>query len=787
MQKWNIPPDGPFQLNIAALFGQGTQSYTDDQVWELNFGSGQPQALALQTNFGLRARNMVLFPQWTHRGEIIINPSQFHRLPVIEKFSPDRIQINFAPISGIETTAEYWVRSSNVVAGRFRFTNRGIFRENFRFEWMALLSPHGSGNGMSAQEIENSYILKGRTSNLFPVCILNSGPIPGSSPYPSLMVQVDLMQGASQTYTWACASGQTIEESFELARRAMSSTWDAQCASHDLAVDQDMVVIQTGDPALDAVLAFSQKAASSLVFPATASLPAPSFVLTRNPNDGYSFRGDGSDYPPSWCGQTSLDTYYFSKVIVPPRAGLICDFLANFVYTQSDDGTIDFQPGLGGQRTRLSAQPLIASTLAELIPHFDSPDHLSSFIRPLTDFIDTWQNTPLENDPIPVWKNPIQTGLEDHPLYDRFHIGGQGVNLEYFNSPALGAMLYAEITSLIKIKQRCGQIDGLPQLQQRAAVLRQAVISTWDERTGLFHYQDRATHRSAASVLEPLILTASGRFTIQLQPQQQRLSIHLTIKHPSNRAVSITLIGRNETGIIEEEITPEQWTWVSENAFATSQNVWNSVNRVIIDGLEEQGTCSIAPIDLHQDAIDSLLPLWAGIPTSTQAAQIVKTTLPFAVQTFGIPTLLTSHHPAAPDSLSSVSPLWNSMVISGLLRYGYEQEAADLLLRNMKGILACLRRTKSFRDGYHAETGRGTGNRNSLRGLAPVGLFLQVAGLRSFKPNRVILKGKSPFPFPITVQYQGMTITLDSHQGKIVFPNGQIAQVTGPELQHVTL
>ncbi len=45
------------------------------------------------------------------------------------------------------------------------------------------------------------------------------------------------------------------------------------------------------------------------------NLPNSSFVLSRQPDQGYSLRGDGSDYNHLWNGQPTLEALYLSSLI----------------------------------------------------------------------------------------------------------------------------------------------------------------------------------------------------------------------------------------------------------------------------------------------------------------------------------------------------------------------------------------------------------------------------------------------------------------------------------------
>ena len=68
MQTWNLGAGDPLSLTLAADARLTSTNYTDDQIWELSLGGGEPAALALQTTYGLRAHWMRLFPRFV-RGD----------------------------------------------------------------------------------------------------------------------------------------------------------------------------------------------------------------------------------------------------------------------------------------------------------------------------------------------------------------------------------------------------------------------------------------------------------------------------------------------------------------------------------------------------------------------------------------------------------------------------------------------------------------------------------------------------------------------------------------------
>ena len=130
---------------------------------------------------------------------------------------------------------------------------------------------------------------------------------------------------------------------------------------------------------------------------------------------------------------------------------------------------------------------------------------------------------------------------------------------------------------------------------------------------------------------------------------------------------------------------------------------------------------------------------------------------------------------------------WNSMIGTGLVRYGYRQQAAELVSRLMGAVIYSLKRDRAFRRSYHAETAQGQAEFHALTGLAPLGLFLEVLGVRLISSKRVGLSGFNPFPWPVTVKYRGMTIMRQKDKTVVIFPDGQTVTVSDPEPRLVSL
>jgi hypothetical protein len=144
---------------------------------------------------------------------------------------------------------------------------------------------------------------------------------------------------------------------------------------------------------------------------------------------------------------------------------------------------------------------------------------------------------------------------------------------------------------------------------------------------------------------------------------------------------------------------------------------------------------------------------------------------------FGLPSLAESPGEEADLVSMSVHLPWNQFIGEGLLKYGFRAEATRLTARLMNAIIQNLKQNRAFYQRYHAEKGTGIGERNSLHGLAPVGLFMQSLGVTILSATKVKLEGKNLFPWSVTVKYKGLTVVRSAEQTVVMFPNGESAIV----------
>jgi hypothetical protein len=792
MREWNLKAENLRSLILAADARLSTPDYCNDQVWELSLGGGEPAALALQTTYGLRARSMRLLPRFVEGDETRSDPASFAEEPVLRAFYPNYALVSCSPFPEIEVLAEFWVPQSDTVVGRLRVTNTGSQPRLLQVEWAALLTPLEGGQRMAPQELEAAPLLSGSSGDLAPVVFITGGAHATLRPYPALILGFDLEPGRSRQVLWSQAACATVEESFTQARQAVTANFDAERARIEL-LNAGQAEIYTGDPDWDLAFALAQKTALGLFVGPSEHLPRASFVVARRPDHGYSLRGDGSDYGHLWNGQTCLDAYTLAGLILPGEAQLAQGLLENFLATQAETGEVDWKPGLGGQRGRHLAIPLLASLAWRIYQADGDRDALAAAFPNLVEFLHAWfkPEHDRDGDGIPEWDHPIQAGFDDHPLFSRWHLWSQNVDISTAESPQLCSFLYRECQSLLQIGELLDPGRPLPEIQALAENLRMAVESAWDTRTSSYHYWDRDVH----SIPRPARIARSrGNGLILIGrdfAQPARLVLRVRSSSEKTRRCQAFVHGTNASGYHRvERIPSDRFRWFLGLGSATSDQAYTAVEHIEIQGLDETDRLSVHTAGFTLQDHTLLLPLWAGIPSPKRARTLVSQTIANPKrywQPFGLPACPRLIPGADAGACRSVYLPWVALIGEGLVAYGYRTEAAELVSRVMAAAVQNLKREGSFRRYYHAETGQGLGERDALGGLPPAGLFLETLGVRLISPHRVALAGFNPFPWPVTVKYRGLTVLCQKDKTQVVFPDGQTVTVDDPEPRIVSL
>ena len=816
MRQWNLTHADPLTLRLAADVRLGPTDYGNDHIWEITLAGGDPPALAVRTTYGLRAQEMRLFPGFIENERKVTDPAEYAVAPVVRAFFVNYAQVTFEPFAGVQAVADYWVPDSHTLAGALTLTNPGSEARRVTVVLGGVLKPLLNPRLLAATQLENlsgAGLLEGQTGNLDIVVLLEGRAEPLAGPYAAVARPVELDPGVSVTVRWVQAAPLTPaapppapvrtpqlpsaldhrEAGLGRIRELLAREWDGEFARIEL-LNAGLLDIETGDRDWDAALALAQVVALRSFVGPTEHLPHPSFVFTRQQDKGYSVKGDGSDHGWQWNGQVATEAYVVLPQIAAAAPELAKGILRNWLAVQTEDGFIDWKPGLAGQREKLLCIPLLAVMAWQLYEHTEDAGLLAELYPGLRRFLDVWFTAKHDRDEdgVPEWSHTIHSAFDDNPSFVRWQPWGQGADITAAEAPDLAAYLYRECRALERMAARLGlPLD--PVLGERAQVLAKRVAAMWRDETASYHYVDRDSHESTAGEV-----LASGRGPALAADVQRRFvpPARVVVKAIGPREarpeMEVTLVGRGRRGRHRvETLKRSHVQWFFGVGTAVSDKLYTLLDRVEVRGLTEEFEVSVSVVDYTRQDQTLLLPLWAGLPASARAEALVRSTLLDPERywrPYGIPNCSAQDPAYKPDNREGsggVWMMWNTMLGEGLVECGYRAEAAELIGRLMQGMLHTLREEKVFREAYNADQLEGLGDRNYIWGVAPVALFMQALGVRVIGPRKVYLEGRNPFPWPVTIRHKGLTVVRGHTSTSVTFASGHAATATGEAPQYV--
>ncbi len=777
MRDWKLKPTDPLCLTLSSDARLVPTDYCNDQIWELALDNGDPSGVALQTTFGLRARSFRMFPRFSENDITVCAPSDFYNPPQFKEFYPNFLSLGYSPFAALNVQAEYWVPHSHGVLVQLVLTNDSDTKRDIKLEWITQLSPH-EGRNMAPVELDNTWVLSGNTADLALVVLVSGGAQPYGSPYPSFIQSFSINPQETRKFTVSLTALPTVRDSFTTARHFLGRSWDSEINRLRLH-NAGLIEIYTGDPDWDAAFAFSQNLINQMLINPQNQLPFPSFVLSRHGDQGYSLRGDGLDYNYLWNGQPTLESYFLVCSLLPESAGFAKGLVRNYLSTQTEEGNIDWKPGIAGQRSQLLATPILCTLTWRIFQMTSDRDFLEESFMPLYRFIKSWF-TPQhdrDHDGIPEWDHVFQAGCEDHPVFSYNRPDSWGGDISTVESPALASFLVRECQSLKDIGKVLNNHNYDQEIDTISQRLTEFVNSTWDDCESAYLYRDRDTHQSTIGIK---LAEKIGPGEIQIQrdfEQPVRILIHIRAPIDETRRVQVFIHGENNLGMADvERLVTTQTRWNHGKGYLSGETVFKIIESIDIHGLQPEDEITIFTANYHFYDLTSFLPLWAGIPNAEQAQAIIEKSLFNSekyFQCYGFPLYVDPNSSGNTTPDQNMNLIWTLLIGEGMLRYGYQKEVAQLFNQFMPAIIQSLKTGHCFREHYAVHSGKGNGEVNLLSGVAPISLFLDTIGIRIHSSNKISSRGFNPFSWPVTVKYRGIDIYKQMDKSTVIFPNGE--------------
>jgi hypothetical protein len=773
MTRWQLTPHDPFALQLAADARVSQTDYFDDQTWELVLGSQGNPALALQTRYGGRIGLASLIPIWQIDNRPIYEYQTYTTPPVITAFSPGYAQATAKITPTLALRADFWVVESHAVGARLTIKNSGQALE-LGFDLVGFAA--AEGREMKLPALSQSGALSfGKVGNLNPVIVLENGR--ASSPN-TVSVRLKIPANGQVVVRWVHAGLTTVAASFALAQKYLKQGW----STPPRRLAQSVPSIETGDDDTDATIAFAYQQLIQSFLKPTASLPYGSFVGTRQPGQGYSARGDGTDHPRSWSGQTPTLAYLSALALAPVDAKMAQGVLRNYLAVQQKDGWIDWKPGIAGQQQGMLCLPVLARLAWGLWQHTEDDTFLHEVFPGLLRFFERWRACDVDKDGFPEWQSEAQTGYAFFPSFALRLPWGQNTEIKYFETPDLLAYLLSEATSLREIAYYLRLKQDEKYLSERVTELLNRLESLWSESEGRYTYRDRDTHQTIGtiSVLEDGRADEEHFLAIQLKPPS-RLIVQITGGTSSAPKLKLHLTGLDANGRPASETT-ETLEWTHSRGVYTSRTVFSQIDRIRVEGLANVYRVRACTMATNGFDINGLLPLWAvGIPP--KRAEVLINHLTNATEFWRANgTLMFSakdpnYVPARAEGSVGVWSYWLTLLGEGLIEQGRVDLATELLKRLLAAQTNVLRETKAFYEFYHADEARGLGERGNSMGLVPLHLLLRVLGVRILSKTRVWTGGAFHWGHEVKIIQYSVTVKRSVAGTTVDFPSGEFVSL----------
>lgn len=769
MTRWQLTPHDPLALQIAADARVSQTDYFDDQVWELALGSQGNPALALQTSYGGRIGLASLIPIWQIDNRPVYEYQAYTTPPVITAFSPGYAQATAKITPTLALRADFWVMESHVVGARLTVKNSGQALE-IGFDLVGFAAAQGREMKLPSLSQPDGLSF-GKVGNLNPVVLLENGR--ASSPN-TVSVRLKIPANGQTVVRWVHVGLPIAATSFALAQKYLKQGW----STPPRRLAQSVPSIETGDADTDATIAFAYQQLIQSFLKPTASLPYGSFVGTRQPDQGYSARGDGTDHPRSWSGQTPTLAYLSALALAPVDAKMAQGVLRNYLAVQQKDGWIDWKPGLAGQQQGVLCLPVLARMAWGLWQYTENDAFLREVFPGLLRFFERWRACDADKDSFPEWQSEAQTGYAFFPSFALRLPWGQNTEIKYFETPDLLAYLLSEATSLREIAYYLRLSEDEKRLSEQVNELSARLETLWNEPEGRYSYRDRDTHQTTGSisVLEDGRADEEHILAIRLNPPS-RLVIQIIGGTSSAPKLKLNLAGLDVNGRSASETT-ETLEWTHSRGVYTSRTVFSQIDRIRVEGLASVYRVRARTLATDGFDINGLLPLWAvGIPPKRAEALISHLTNPAEFwRANGILMFSAkdpNYNPARAEGSVGVWSYWLTLLGEGLIEHGRVDLATELLKRLLTAQTNVLRETKAFYEFYHADEARGLGERGNTMGLVPLHLLLRVLGVRILSKTRVWTGGAFHWGNEVSITQHGVKVRRSEAGTTVDFSSGE--------------
>ncbi len=782
-RRWQLDATSPFSLQIAADARFSQTDYTDDQIWEINLGSGKSPALALQTRYGGRAGLASIVPMWLHDGRAIYQTQAYAKQPYITAFAPGYIRLQATLTPQLALQAEFWVMESHAVGAQLTVANAHTTPTDIRLDLLGFVGIGGKEQKTTRLTTPSgsSVLSLGQVGNLSPIITLdNADSVPNSDAGGGKIGQSVTIDGRKKVvFRWVHTALPDIRESIALGNKWLQQDWE-QAFQQISDASQTIPVIETGNSDWDATIAFAYQQLMQCFLRPTSSLPYTSFVSMRQPNRGFNPH-EVNTRDRAWGGQSPIQAYLLTLAIASSNPSFAEGVIRNYLAVQQSDGWIDWKPGLAGQKQGILCLPILARMTWGIFQYTEDAEFLRDVFPGLLKFFERWLQPDLDNDGdgLREWRSENQTGYVFTPTFATWQGWGQGADIRLAEMPDLATYLLSEAMSLREIAYFLRAESATDRLDGQIADLRQHLENLWNSDLNRYAYRDRDTHTTT----EGVSIVHDGRsgddliLAEKIQPAN-RLIVKVSGGIDLTPQFTMELAGFDQNGSdISEEVGFDQFLWSHGRGVYTSRKIFSQIDKITFDGLSRVYRVDVDTVDTSRLDINAILPLWLPEIAPEHATALSELLLdPNKFWRASGVTMCSAadpnFDPSNANGSGGVWPFWLTLIGEGLIEHGATQSAYALLKHLLNTQTTVLKGQKSFSEFYHSDAPIGLGEAGHTGGLVPLHLLMRLIGVRIVNSAKVWVGGKFAWEKPITIHQHGVTVQRTDEATHIEFPSG---------------
>lgn len=749
----------PISLTLAADHAFATELDSPDIVWQLDLEPAQP--LSLQTSLGLQAQSFRIFPFVGRNKLFYQNLNDFLTSPRIDSLTSNYARLNLSPDPDAQVMLEFWVREPYAISGRVTLRNTGSENAELSARVAGLLVPLDGGQGMSITKLDYKTYLRGQSGELTVALVMDGSPKPVISPHQALEVSKLLLPGEEFSAIWRCSLAFSPTQSQERALKPFPLNWQAEVARLEVADQARTLEIET--PLHDWNLVFKslQDQANLLVRQPEDPQQGLSFFDQRNTHSPVGKALEPRFWTPSTDEPSIMEIRQFVRALLPAQVQTAVELVRGILKSPQC------------QSRSAPPFPQLAALVWDVHTYHQQPQFLAECLPVLVEQTLCWFSPQhdRDQDSLPEWPDPDHARLSDLLNFDVWREDSFPTRIASVESLGLAILLSDELETL----QRMTRVMGDEQLSARIRSHQEslwAAIARFRAEQPKASFIDRDTHR--VHPFEMLSEVQLPNPNWQSVPLDTPARLNILIKQSAAIAVpaEFQVVGAGSRGEeLRETIDSSAILWLPFCFHITTQNVFSRFDR--LEGLDvNDGLIQVYTVDLQITDISQQLG-WGGQADEAELPAWVASR-DFRYR-FGLPTDL---NPAKTGG-GRVNIGWNCLLIENLNRIGEKKLAFDLLSRLMLGFTGMLKREHALLQGFTSDSAFGWGVRNSIRGLLPPLLLLELAGIQIINEQKVSISGENPCPWPLAVRYRGLEVRREGKNTTIQFPDGTLAHHFG--------